>query len=59
MRSLRVPKSQFELLTQVADGFRAVGKVEIGGTETTHYRGTLNIGAGQRTDRGLGRQTKV
>ena len=39
------PKSQFELLTQVADGFRAVGKVEIGGTETTHYRGTLNIGA--------------
>jgi hypothetical protein len=38
------PKSQFKLLQQIA-GLKAVGKVEIGGTETTHYRGTLDVGA--------------
>ena len=42
------PKTQFELLQEVA-GLEAVGKLEIRGTQTTHYQGVLSLGAVQGT----------
>jgi hypothetical protein len=40
------PKSEFELLQEVA-GLENVGKAEIRGTQTTHYRGVLSMAAVQ------------
>jgi hypothetical protein len=41
------PFDGFSLLRQVASGFRSVGRSQVRGVDTTHYRGRLNVGAVQ------------
>jgi hypothetical protein len=43
------PEKELGVLRAVSSGFRVVGKEEVRGVETTHYRGSMNVGAVEGT----------